>query len=158
MPPKNPPSILSRSHIESLKQSIPEKPPFCSGTLPVSAEDLLLFYGKGTVARYVSSYRRHSYATHTFSLPRRLDFTKATDADVQHLSETCDVASFGVNHEDVVDETYRKAGKLDSEFFAVKFSLESSGLSQIIRDSLLEGSQAKLPVRAEPYKINVYGT
>lgn len=88
---------------------------------------------------------------------RFLNFAQASREQVELLSNSCDIASFGLNNKDVVDESYRKAGKLDAAFFSSKLYAEDSGLLQIVRDGLLEGEQAKVPIRAEPYKLNVYG-
>ena len=56
------------------------------------------------------------------------------------------------------DESYRKAGKLDSKFFSSPLDLESTGLLDVIHDDLLEGGKPKAEVRAEMYKLNVYGS
>lgn len=55
------------------------------------------------------------------------------------LTNMCDPATFGRNQEDVLDESYRKAGKLDSTDFATFFDPVRSGLIEIIRGCLLEG-------------------
>lgn len=96
--------------------------------------------------------------TLTLLFPSRLDFTKTTAKEVEDLANACDVAGFGVNDKDVVDETYRKAGKLDRKHFALTFPLQSTGLLDIVGTALLEGSRLPSSIRAEPYKINVYGT
>ncbi|TCD68159.1 hypothetical protein EIP91_011437 [Steccherinum ochraceum] len=137
--PEQPAEVPFLPQFDLLQSSLPNKPPFCSGTLSTTAEDLLLFYGKDPKAC------------------RFLNFTQASSDEVTHLAQTCDVASFGLNQQDVVDESYRKAGKLDGAHFATKFHLENSGLLNIVRDAILEGDQATLPIKAEPYKINVYG-
>lgn len=87
----------------------------------------------------------------------RLDFTDVDDDTLNELAEACDVATFGVNQENVLDESYRKAGKLDSKFFAPKFNFDGSGLRDIIKSDLLEGKKAEQDIRAELYKLNVYG-
>ncbi|RDB15762.1 hypothetical protein Hypma_003691 [Hypsizygus marmoreus] len=73
------------------------------------------------------------------------------------LAGACDQATFGRGDEDVLDETYRKAGKLDLEHFASTFDLGKSGLLEIVRSELLEGEDAKRAlIYAELYKLNVY--
>jgi hypothetical protein len=64
-----------------------------------------------------------------------------------------------MNKEDVLDETYRKAGKLDLECFAPSPLLDSvrTDLLRIIRNYLLEGTQSMNNIKAELYKLNVYG-
>jgi hypothetical protein len=81
----------------------------------------------------------------------------ASDSDLEHLSNACQPATFGVNQQDVYDETYRKAGKMDATAFASKFNLERSGLLDGIRAHMLEGHNDKKTIVAELYKLNVYG-
>lgn len=68
------------------------------------------------------------------------------------------MATFGLNQEHVLDETYRKAGKLDVGSFATKFDPVHSGLISTLREVLLEGHGAAKSIRAELYKLNVYST
>ena len=75
-----------------------------------------------------------------------------------HLAQACDSASFGRNGEDVHDESYRKAGKLDMGAFSVNLDLEKNGLMNVIRDNLLDGKNSQKTILAELYKLNVYGT
>lgn len=57
----------------------------------------------------------------------------------------------------MLDESYRKAGKLDRGSFAVDLDLEQNGLMEIIRSELLETKDPEKAVHAELYKLNVYG-
>ncbi|KAI0044163.1 hypothetical protein FA95DRAFT_1562528 [Auriscalpium vulgare] len=131
---------ISTSTIETLKrlrESLTRKPPYASGTLPVQADDLILFFGKDVISQ-------------------RLDYATAGPEQLETLSQTCDRASFGRNNEDVLDDSYRKAGKLDTRFFATPFVPERSKLVEVIRGSLLEGKDATRPIHIELYKLNVY--
>ena len=77
---------------------------------------------------------------------------------MQHLAETCQPATFGVDHEDVRDETYRKAGKLDTEDFLVGFEVLRSGILDVVHSELAIDRLVKEDaIRAELYKLNVYG-
>ena len=51
------------------------------------------------------------------SCHRRINLAHATPDELEQLSKACEPASFGMNQEDVLDETYRKAGKMDSKGF-----------------------------------------
>ncbi|THH19107.1 hypothetical protein EUX98_g8837 [Antrodiella citrinella] len=133
------PIASTLSQLNSLRSTIEHKPPYCSGVVSVLPTDLILFYGKDDDAQ-------------------RLDFTTATEEKLQRLSQACDPATFGLNHEDVLDETYRKAGKIDTDHFMSTFDLDASGLLPLISGKLLEGGQEDSAIRAERYKINVYGT
>ena len=88
-------------------------------------------------------------------MSRCLDLLSATEEELKDLSNACDPAKFGVNQENVLDETYRKAGKLDLDNFALNFSPEQLGFSDIIRKALLTPN--KNDIIFERYKINEIG-
>ncbi|KAH9831433.1 uncharacterized protein C8Q71DRAFT_715313 [Rhodofomes roseus] len=121
-----------------LRDCIQNKPPYCSGTLKLPSEDFLLYYGKGDDVR-------------------RIDLSTATEESAKHLAESCDSATFGLNNQDVLDESYRKAGKLDRKHFSPAFDLASTGLLGIIETELIERNKESPSIRAELYKLNVYG-
>ena len=77
---------------------------------------------------------------------------------MEQLAQACEPASFGKNHENVLDETYRKAGKMDSESFSPMLDLSHTDLVEIVRGYLLEGHQSTKNIKTELYKLNVYGT
>lgn len=87
----------------------------------------------------------------------RLELSQASESELENLARACDPATFGVNQEDVLDESYRKAKKLDVVNFATKFKLEKSGIMDAVRAALLEGHDSNRQVEAELYKLNVYG-
>ena len=57
----------------------------------------------------------------------------------------------------MLDETYRKAGKMDSECFSSTLDPFHTDLIKIIRGYLLEGLESKTGIKAELYKLNIYG-
>ncbi|KZV60961.1 hypothetical protein PENSPDRAFT_759717 [Peniophora sp. CONT] len=73
------------------------------------------------------------------------------------LAEACSVAPFGRGSQAVVDDTYRRAGKLDLPNFAIPFEPEGTALGAGIRECVLGGAESGRPVRFELYKLNVYG-
>jgi hypothetical protein len=77
---------------------------------------------------------------------------------MEQPTEACEPASFGVRQEHVLDVSYRKAGKMDSESFASMLDPVHADLINIIRDYLLEGTQSTMNIKAELCKLNVYGT
>lgn len=81
----------------------------------------------------------------------------APEESIAHLAESCDIAKFGLDKQDVLDESYRKAGKLDREQFAATFDPGRAGVLDVIGTELLERDRESQPVRAEVYKLNVYG-
>jgi hypothetical protein len=69
-------------------------------------------------------------------------------------------ATFGVNQTDVLDESYRKAGKMDLTKFAARLDIVASGLLETISPDILDGEnfETERVLRAEMYKLNVYGS
>ena len=97
-------------------------------------------------------------SSHPYIPSSRLDFTAVTDDDLKRLADNCDHATFGRNQEDVHDETYRSAGKLDRAHFLLGFDPERSGVMEAVKEVLLEGyDKATTAIRCELYKLNVYG-
>ncbi len=76
---------------------------------------------------------------------------------VLHATQVCDAATFSLNHEDVLDVSYRSAWKLDPVYFASKLNILHAGLMDSIRYNLLRGNQGRMTFYAELYKLNVYG-
>ena len=92
-------------------------------------------------------------------LPQRfIDFASATPEELDQLTVACEPATFGHGTEDVYDETYRKARRVDSQNFSTQLDPVGSGLLQTI-ETQLAPTQAKKPmsIKAEIYKLNVYG-
>jgi hypothetical protein len=59
--------------------------------------------------------------------------------------------------ENVLDEPYRKAGKMDPECFASRLDPSNTDLIKIVRGYLLEGLESKRDIKVELYKLNIYG-
>ncbi|KDQ10395.1 hypothetical protein BOTBODRAFT_147759 [Botryobasidium botryosum FD-172 SS1] len=131
------------SQVSMLQQSLTDtlleqnrNPVYCSGTWRVTSNDIILFYGENEGTR-------------------RLAIQGATPAQLAHLANSCDKATFGVNQEDVLDESYRKAGKLDADRFAWNF--QALNLVDRIKQVLFTMDSKPREIRAELYKLNVYG-
>jgi hypothetical protein len=105
----NPPVV--DQHLERLNVSISEK--YCSGTRQIDAQNLLLYYGKDHIARFVFCCPGYQPCTHLtpWIVALGLDISSATEADLADLTEACDAATFGLGDEDVLNEFYRKAGR-----------------------------------------------
>lgn len=80
----------------------------------------------------------------------------------EQLVKDCEPASFGRDGESVLDETYRKAGKLDSNAFSCDFSPYSVGIidttAQALVPNLAQRTNQSNGLRAELYKLNVWLT
>ncbi|KAK7046439.1 Fe2OG dioxygenase domain-containing protein [Favolaschia claudopus] len=138
---ENASSIEARLQI--LRQAILTGVPYIGGVHPVKAEDLVLYYD-------VEGGNPPN---------RRIDLGKASEDDLKDLAAACQKATFGVNQADVLDETYRKAGKMDLDKFATRLDVLSSGILSAIKQDILQGQAAgsdKVLV-PELYKLNVYG-
>jgi len=61
-----------------------------------------------------------------------------------------------MDNKDVMDLSYRKAGKMDSTDFMSHFDPDRLGLSEFVCGHLLEGDKNS-KMRTELYKLNVYG-
>ncbi|KAK5679574.1 hypothetical protein LTS10_008395 [Elasticomyces elasticus] len=72
------------------------------------------------------------------------------------LLVACTPASFGRDGENVVDESYRKAGKLDVAAFCSDFCPYTTGIINIVNQLLVPSLDADRSVKAELYKLNVY--
>lgn len=77
----------------------------------------------------------------------------------EQLLKDCEPASFGRGGECVMDETYRKAGKLDSSAFSCDFNPYSLGIIDTIAQALIptlaQRTNQSHGLRAELYKLNV---
>jgi hypothetical protein len=107
--------------------------------------------------RFLASQEPKSVYSGRHSGRRYINFANATPDELEQLTQACDPASFGVKQEQVLDESYRKAGKMDSECFSSTLDLFHTDLIKIIRDYLLEGLESTTGIKAELYKLNTYG-
>jgi len=89
-------------------------------------------------------------------ITRVIDFKEATDEQLAALAETCQPASFGIAQKDVLDESYRKAGKLECADFATQFCPYASNIVDKLKGALLQGRDST-NIDVEMYKLNVYG-
>ncbi|KZV82651.1 hypothetical protein EXIGLDRAFT_585282, partial [Exidia glandulosa HHB12029] len=78
--------------------------------------------------------------------------------ELEKLASVCQAATFGRNQVDVLDESYRKAGKLDSGDFALGLEIIASGLLDKVHDALFGWEGRSRDIQAELYKLNVYRT
>ncbi|TFK70214.1 hypothetical protein BDN72DRAFT_819242 [Pluteus cervinus] len=124
--------------IEAVGAAIVKRPPFCSGVVGLEAPSSKLFY------------ERQDNSSGLLSL------ASANTAQLQDLTNACLPATFGLDSKDVYDESYRKARKMDVEFFATKFDPSDLGIVDLIRKGLLEGPNQTKKIGIELYKLNVY--
>ncbi|KAM5535728.1 hypothetical protein V8D89_010542 [Ganoderma adspersum] len=127
--------------VKRLQTILVSDPRYCSGILEVSPSNFELYYGRKD-ARFV-------------------DFLEASTSNdrsaVEDLAQACQRAKFGRGEEAVLDETYRKAGKMDSSNFKTGLDLENTRLLDTVRLCLLPDAAETRTVHAELYELNVYG-
>ncbi|XP_006464088.1 hypothetical protein AGABI2DRAFT_52087, partial [Agaricus bisporus var. bisporus H97] len=78
-------------------------------------------------------------------------------ADIDLLLSKSDPATFGRGPNDVLDETYRKAWKLDEDSFCWRFNPDSGEFISRLTQGLCPWDTFEKGIRVEPYKLNVYG-
>ncbi|KAK6984888.1 Fe2OG dioxygenase domain-containing protein [Favolaschia claudopus] len=130
-----------KSHLKTLRKAIRKDAPYTAGVHHLKPEELAIYYSVD--------------GDH----PREINLGNASKNELQDLAAACQKATFGLNQEDVLDETYRKAGKMDLDKFATRLDVLSSGLLAAIRPTIMQG-QAEADNKtliAELYKLNVYG-
>ncbi len=81
-----------------------------------------------------------------------------TVAQIEDLSNACQPATFGLGQKDVLDETYRKAGKLDAGKFLWGFNPDTGDFVSELASGLFPWDSLNKGIRFELYKLNVYGT
>ncbi|KAF4963652.1 hypothetical protein FSARC_8357 [Fusarium sarcochroum] len=94
---------------------------------------------------------------HTLKLPIS-DDTSNPDSFTSLLMD-CEPATFGFGKQEVLDEEYRKAGKMDTDEFCTNFNPYEHGIIDTINQVLAQSSCSDargLGVKAELYKLNVY--
>ncbi|KAL0575721.1 hypothetical protein V5O48_006255 [Marasmius crinis-equi] len=127
--------------IEIARAAVVKSDPWISGTAKVPMESLQLYY-------------REKANT---SLARFLELkSDASAEDLSALSASCERATFGRANQDVLDESYRKAGKMDLTNFASKLDIHQTRILSTVVPHLLRGEASKREVEAELYKLNVY--
>ncbi|KAF8430423.1 hypothetical protein L210DRAFT_3488248 [Boletus edulis BED1] len=85
----------------------------------------------------------------------RIDFSSAGTDDLEALYHACQPAEFGRNGENVLDDSYRKAGKMDPTSFSTLVDPHSLGIYDQVSKALLTQSFATMDM--ELYKLNIYG-
>ncbi|KAI0355264.1 hypothetical protein OH77DRAFT_1403697 [Trametes cingulata] len=122
-----------------LQHTLEDHPPFCGGTVALKKKYFELYYGK--------------------KKPGYIDLSECDQGqtELDALESACDPASFGRNQETVLDESYRKAGKMDASNFMTRLNVAQGGLLDAIRLGLFTGPASNRSIRAELYALNVYG-
>ncbi|KAK6984886.1 Fe2OG dioxygenase domain-containing protein [Favolaschia claudopus] len=140
---ETPTPMAIADRMEILRNAIRKTAPYTAGVRPVKPEDLVIYYNVN-----VEDNRARS-----------IDLSNASDEALKDLAAACQKATFGLNQNDVLDETYRKAGKMDLNQFATRLDVVSSGLVAAISPGIMQARARDddKTLIAELYKLNVYG-
>lgn len=104
--------------------------------------------------RWDSNDRRRLFSETKLILP----LEKETKDNLQLLLKDMQPATFGRGNKDVLDESYRKALKMDTERFLTNFNPYQAGIIDTIAQALLpplRHNKHGRYVKAELYKLNV---
>lgn len=89
------------------------------------------------------------------TLPLTRKEATGQDSSVSRLVAGTQPASFGFQGQDIIDESYRKASKLDTSAFSTDFCPYEAGIIDIIGQALLPRDLGSSQgIRAELYKLN----
>ncbi|KIK57157.1 hypothetical protein GYMLUDRAFT_229413 [Collybiopsis luxurians FD-317 M1] len=114
---------------------------FTSGTCCVAPEFCQLYYKQSPNSVLASA----------------LNMANASEQELASLISVCEAAPFGRGTETVLDESYRKALKLDLSQFATPFDLAGTSILHQIQQDLVDiDTSLRRRIRAEPYKLNIY--
>jgi hypothetical protein len=111
----------------------------CSGSMTLSEPVCIYYKSKGP-------HTNGACDTRHICLP-------TSDTQLQDLMHACDVASFGIGDQEVVDETYRKALCLPKDRLASSFELYNTDILRTIQSVLAPDSEY---IVAQSYKLNIY--
>ncbi|KAF9063492.1 hypothetical protein BDP27DRAFT_1335043 [Rhodocollybia butyracea] len=114
---------------------------FTSGTCKVPSEFCKLYYCESADSVQAKS----------------LNTANATEGQLASLISVCEAASFGRGTETVLDESYRKALKLDLSQFSTPFDLASTPILRRIQQDLVDiDTTLRRNIRTGPYKLNIH--
>ena len=147
--------------------------PCCAGSIPITQEgnfakikDHMLDHQSTSTPVVIRWDRKDGETTSKLTLPLAFGDTKNHVA-LQDLLDDCAPATFGKDGKDILDESYRKAVKLDSSQFSTNFSPYDLGIIGAITQTMLpcigqikdKAGEKTLDecqgVIAELYKLNV---
>ncbi|PSN71412.1 hypothetical protein BS50DRAFT_608305 [Corynespora cassiicola Philippines] len=129
----------------------------CGGTVPITSpgkDDPNLI---NVVLRWDSKDSSNGIAKLEFSVTTSNDSQKA----LLKLIGDCQPASFGYKGEDVFDESYSKAFKMDRSALSVDFCPYELGIVDTIAQLLLPnagGKRRRGGIKAKLYKLNIYSS
>ncbi|KAF9063491.1 hypothetical protein BDP27DRAFT_1426828 [Rhodocollybia butyracea] len=126
-------------------------------------------FQKNIISEYPSGKTSHNPENKTSRQPlflhecpdsvqaKSLNTANAAKEQLASLISVCEAASFGRGTETVLDESYRKALKLDLSQFSTPLDLASTSILHRIQQDLVDTDTVlRRRIRTEPYKLNIY--
>ncbi|KAF5328286.1 hypothetical protein D9758_018168 [Tetrapyrgos nigripes] len=120
-----------------VRETLNKKLYFYSGVCPVPSDSMVLYYGVDEQAR-------------------RIDLSNATPEQLAHLTNVCENATFGRGQQDVFDQSYRKARKLDTSSFISGLERNDHIPEIVNKLTHILIKQNDKVLRSELYKLNIY--
>ncbi|KAJ9193161.1 hypothetical protein DTO164E3_5523 [Paecilomyces variotii] len=132
----------------------------CGGTIPIGKDD----NEHNSSCAPVNLFWKTGEDTQAQKLVLPLTDTQESNASLlQRLVDDCSPATFGRGDQDVLDPSYRMAGKLDTDKFASNFHPADFGILENVEQILLPSIRTDLEnylqfrkITAHLYKLNVY--
>lgn len=147
---------LSDAQRSLILDALVDPKPYCgTGVWSFPEDQLFVFLSdKPYVYSSVELFQTNEPLRSRISLARNA----ASVEELERLVAACQPATFGFNNADVLDESVRKAGKLDKSDFAINLDIMASGLLEEVNTALFGWETQRREIAAELYKLNVYGT
>lgn len=131
----------------------------CGGTIPIGKDD----NEYNSSCAPVNLFWKTGEDTQAQKLVLPLTDTQESNASLlQRLVDDCSPATFGRGDQDVLDPSYRMAGKLDTDKFASNFHPADFGILENVEQILLPSIRTDLEnylqfrkITAHLYKLNV---
>jgi hypothetical protein len=131
----------------------------CGGTVKISQLPADTTDTPATVTAVKTSAESVTIRWDSATLIEKLTLPLSSETDhktVEKLVAGTQPASFGYQGQDVIDESYRKASKLDTSAFSTNFCPYEVGIIDVIGQALLpKVPSSSQGIHAELYKLNV---
>ncbi|KAI9776050.1 MAG: hypothetical protein M1839_000653 [Geoglossum umbratile] len=159
----------SKAGLRALRDAIfaSQTPITCGGAIPISTQPSSSpGFGTEPVTSPPVVIRWSSSDEGTAEDGHAIQFPVVAGDRLEKLCQDCEPATFGFGGKDVLDESYRKAAKMDNTRFCTNFHPHDHGIIDAISQALLPAvkpiksedniSTEHLGVTAELYKLNIY--
>ncbi len=120
-------------------------------------DDFILQVQRRVFAVITCEHTSHCRPPLTLAYSSHIELGSAKEADIEALIDACMPATFSRGSENVLDERYQKALKLDAGNFSWLFNPDSARFVAELARGLCPWDSLDRGIRIEPCKLNVYG-